>query len=483
MSRGGYTRAGYNLVDQAVIAAPPAKVWEALIAELSGASGWWNEKNSFTPTHLRPGTEGALTEIAVRPNGMGKPGPELRFTAKTTRVVPAELLRMDYVKGNFSGSGTFRLRPAGHGRTSLSMEFRASPEGWLKLLAMAKDVGAEHSLGTAAAFRKLNRQFGAGGPAAGDNPLPSEAWEEAWEEDAAGRWEGVIRTEDGALLSVVDRKPVAVAVGVGATGTETGTALLIHGWGGCQKDWEPVAKGLLRSGIRVLTLDLRGHGRSSLGRAALSLDLLAADAGAVLAGRGVQDPLLVGHSGGGLAALLLAASPPRHSPDTRPVGVRGLALLGTAVHGQQVSAAELALMGSPLFSLILGIPLLAGRILATTMGPRGPFPGRMDVAAHLAATPPPVRRAYFSLIKGLDLRDEASQLSFPVVLMSGGEDRVVPPAVLHEGSRSFLQPLVIDVPGRGHALHVEAPDAVVAAVREIFNEQAANQPATGYGSA
>lgn len=461
-----HSRTEYNLIDQAVISAPPAQVWDALVAELSGAGRWWAAKNSFHPTHLRPDVDGGLTEMTVRPNGQGKPGPVLRFTAKTTRVVPHEFLGMDYIGGNFSGSGTFRLSAAGEGSTALSMDFRANPEGWLKLLAQVKDVGEEHSLGAMAAFGELDRLMA--GSAEPDG-------------EGITTWEGTVAADDGAELRVVEKSPSGWGTPAGkADAAGSGTAVLVHGWGSRLDDWEAVASGLLAAGIRVVALDLRGHGRSPRGAAPLTLDQLAADLQRVLAGRNISDAVLVGHSGGGLAALLLAVN--TVPADKDQLDVQGLALLATAVHGQEVSVPELGLMGSSIFSRALRIPVLADRILPLTMGPKAPFSGRGKVAESLAATAPAVRRSYFELIRGVDLRDEASQLTLPVTVLVGSEDRVVPPAVLHEAAKAFLNPTVSEIPGRGHALPVEAPDAVVGAVLAIFRNRQANLPAGRYAS-
>lgn len=475
-------RAEYNLIDRAVISAPPAQVWNALVAELNGAGRWWAQKNSFTPTHLRPDMDGGLTEITVRPNGVGKPGPVLRFTAKTTQVIPQEFLRMDYVSGNFSGSGTFRLRAVSEDHTALSMDFRANPEGWLKLLARAKDVGAEHSLGAMAAFREFDRQLGPAATTAG--PDPSVLFR-AGEEIRAITWEGTVEADDGALLRIVEKSPAGWNNSVGqADAADSGTAVLIHGWGSRLEDWEAVASSLLRSGVRVIALDLRGHGGSALGTAKLTLDRLAEDVRLVLASRKVRDAVLVGQSGGGLAALSLAGLEPdmtdlgKNTLDQHQVNVHGLILLGTAIHGQQVSAPELGLMGSRLFSRVLRIPALAGRILALTMGPATPFAGRGQVAESLAATPPAVRRAYFELIRGVDLRGMASQLTLPVTILVGSEDRVVSPPVLREAAKAFLNPIVIEVPGRGHALPIEAPDVIVGAIMEIIRKRQAGRYAS-----
>ncbi|WP_345146626.1 alpha/beta hydrolase [Nonomuraea rubra] len=82
-------------------------------------------------------------------------------------------------------------------------------------------------------------------------------------------------------------------------------AVLIHGLGTPQRSWDPVAR-LLQPTFRVITLDLRGHGRSSVAQD-YSIDAYIEDVLAVIDAVHVRRPLLVGHSFGALLALESAA--------------------------------------------------------------------------------------------------------------------------------------------------------------------------------
>ncbi|GAA3725180.1 SRPBCC family protein [Salinactinospora qingdaonensis] len=147
----------YDIIDEAVIAAPPEKVWEALIAELKGAARWWVPHNTFAPNDVPPDQVGGEVWVTVHPNGVDKGGPKLRFLSRTRAVEPGARLTTDYVEGVFQGSGEFTLTPLNGGEsTRLAMHFQVSPHGWVRLLDRIADIGQQHSKATQAAFANLN---------------------------------------------------------------------------------------------------------------------------------------------------------------------------------------------------------------------------------------------------------------------------------------------------------------------------------------
>ncbi|WP_103507654.1 SRPBCC family protein [Streptomyces sp. SM13] len=146
----------YELVDEALLAAGPDAVWEALLGELAGDARWWVPDNTFEPVDGSPDRVGALTRITVHTKGVDKGGKKLRFTARTTAVQRAERLALEYVEGAFRGTAEFTLTPLEDGGTRLAMAFRATPQGQLALLANLVDVGAMHTRATRAAFGRLN---------------------------------------------------------------------------------------------------------------------------------------------------------------------------------------------------------------------------------------------------------------------------------------------------------------------------------------
>lgn len=96
------------------------------------------------------------------------------------------------------------------------------------------------------------------------------------------------------------------AVEFGGTGPGI---LVLHGLMGRATTWWPVAQWLTRYG-RVVGLDARGHGRSPHRGGQWRTEDFVADAAELLERRNMAPAVVVGHSMGGLHALVLAATRP-----------------------------------------------------------------------------------------------------------------------------------------------------------------------------
>ncbi|MGA9870428.1 MAG: alpha/beta hydrolase [Rhodococcus sp. (in: high G+C Gram-positive bacteria)] len=100
------------------------------------------------------------------------------------------------------------------------------------------------------------------------------------------------------------------------TWTSRGTFLdavpvvLVHGMGGDSGTWDRFAAALTARGRRVISIDLRGHGRSAH-TADYTFETFGRDVAAVLAHLDLQSVDLVGHSLGAYAASLVAQDRPR----------------------------------------------------------------------------------------------------------------------------------------------------------------------------
>ncbi|MEC4019681.1 alpha/beta fold hydrolase [Streptomyces sp. H27-D2] len=270
--------------------------------------------------------------------------------------------------------------------------------------------------------------------------------------------ETTVRTDDGAELAVTVLGPLTAPSGV--------TVVLSHGWAARRRVWGTVADRLIRVGHRVVLYDQRGHGASGLGREPISIGRLGADFAAVLneadVGK-VGSTLAVGHSGGGFAVLAYAAADPRDAA----VRLRGLVLLGTAAHDQDTPDSEVRMMGSTLFSRALSQPALGRRLLRRTMGKR-PDPASMEVNRQMfAATSPRVRADCFLSSRGMDLRAELAMVEVPAVVLTGDRDRVILPDLGGTVAEALPNARFERLPGTGHMLPLEAPDAVVLAVAEL----------------
>jgi pimeloyl-ACP methyl ester carboxylesterase len=85
--------------------------------------------------------------------------------------------------------------------------------------------------------------------------------------------------------------------------------VFVHGGGVTHEFWEHQVSGLMGR-FRVITFDLRGCGRSDRPPRGYSIDIWAADLGALIELMGLERPAVVGHAVGAHIALRLASSRP-----------------------------------------------------------------------------------------------------------------------------------------------------------------------------
>jgi pimeloyl-ACP methyl ester carboxylesterase len=97
--------------------------------------------------------------------------------------------------------------------------------------------------------------------------------------------------------------------------------VLTHGFGATAETWRHQVPALVAAGYRVLTWDLRAHGRSGSPDEAITIATLAADLAALVEEVGGPAHAL-GHSAGGVVTMRFALD--------RPDLVRSLVLVGTA---------------------------------------------------------------------------------------------------------------------------------------------------------
>lgn len=248
---------------------------------------------------------------------------------------------------------------------------------------------------------------------------------------------------DGALLD-------GVVVGSGPT------VVLSHCWTGSRATWEPVAARLVASGRRVVLYDQRGHGASTLGPDAPTVEQLGEDLAAVLEAVDARDAVVAGHSMGGMALQALAVS----RPDVVAERVRALVLAGTA--GSGVAAGLLATPAR----FVTGSRRIE-RLMAGRLGPalcRGTV-GRRPRHAHLVATrdaflslPTDVRRQFLIGLQASDFRAGLAGVRVPTTVVVGRRDLLTPARLGRAVAAAIPGARLVEVSGAGHMLPCEEPD-------------------------
>ena len=238
--------------------------------------------------------------------------------------------------------------------------------------------------------------------------------------------------------------------------------LLIHGHTLDRRLWDPMMPMLLDAGLRVLRLDLRGHGRSSRPNSGYHLIHHAADVAAVLDVAGIEAVIAVGHSIGGAVVLEAAVTMPERltslvlvSPvmPERPFEaafMENLREVARVIRGDGVRAAmEGPWARSPLFEHSFskpGIREAAGDITRD-------FPG----AEYLATQRDRVERSW-------SLPDRLGEISLPTVVVVGEHEM--------PGFRAYAEEAAAGIPSAcldvfedcGHLLPLEEPERLAAII-------------------
>ena len=297
---------------------------------------------------------------------------------------------------------------------------------------------AATGVGTAAGLQQLQRTWAS-------NPDPSSPDE----------WV----MPDGRTLTVKTKDDAAISVTVAGEGP---LVVMVHGWTCCKDMWAPLARRLIAGGYSVAMYDQRGHGASKLGSTGATIEALGDDLAEVLEALGAHSATIVGHSMGGMAALSAVKQKPGLVGDQ----IGRLILLSTAAGrvgygvGDALAAATL---GSPVVNAFLESPL---GFLSTrrAFGERPVLSQMMRQRDYTATCDPQVRSRFLAEMLAMDLYDLLPTITVPATVMVGSKDHLTPPSRARELEAQIPGATLVTVPGRGHMLPWEDPDAVLAQI-------------------
>lgn len=234
--------------------------------------------------------------------------------------------------------------------------------------------------------------------------------------------------------------------------------LLVHGAGMDHTVWALQGRHLAFRGFEALAVDLPGHGRSRGLPALTSIEAMA-DALAELVG--AAPAALVGHSMGALAALAAAA---RH-----PDRVASLCLLGAAAR-MPVHPELLALAAAH-------DPKAIELMCDWAFGPRGHSGGNPNPGHWLQGSARALLRGgdFEALSRDLaacnayaDGPEHAAAVRCPTLIVIGALDRMTPPKAGRQLAALIPDARAVEIDGAGHMMMLEAPDAMLQALRRFL---------------
>jgi pimeloyl-ACP methyl ester carboxylesterase len=246
----------------------------------------------------------------------------------------------------------------------------------------------------------------------------------------------------------------------------TGSPVLcIMGLGGRASDWNERFMAGLAPHHRLVTFDNRGTGRSDRPEETYTLEQMADEAVGVLHAAGLDRAHVMGTSMGGMIAQLLAL---RH-----PEVVDRLVLLCTHMGGPSVTPPTPAAMA--IFTADRALPAdeLVRRSMTAITAPgfaaRHPEAIKGLVAlARAQPTPPATFMRQMQAIMTSDRSDRLGAIAAPTLVVHGTEDPLVPTANGAALARAIPGARHVEIPGCGHMMSWEVPDALAEIVGEFL---------------
>jgi magnesium chelatase accessory protein len=238
------------------------------------------------------------------------------------------------------------------------------------------------------------------------------------------------------------------------------TILLLHGAGGSGHSFRALLP-LLTPHFHCITPDLPGQGFTRAGSSRrFGLDPTAADLSALCAAQGWAPQAIVGHSAGAAIALRMAEDMPLRAV----VGIN--AALGTF----DGLAGTLFPMLARGFAMIPFLPTAISRLWGNPARVKSLLDGTgsiLDAAGRaqylqLVQSPRHIEGSLGMMSQWnlTPLIARLAQLKTPILLVTGAQDRTVPPRISRDAAARMLAARYVELPGLGHLAHEEDASAV-----------------------
>lgn len=249
--------------------------------------------------------------------------------------------------------------------------------------------------------------------------------------------------------------------GVRLNYTDTGNmngkpVVLMHGWG-CDISTVRSIASILEPGMRVLSVDLPGHGKSQEPSEIWGVENYTELIEKFIGKLGLTDVTLIGHSFGGRIGILLAS---------RNDYVRKLVLVDSA-GVKPVRPLKYYLKIYTYKTLKHALPLIFGRKFGNRM--LEAYRGKSGSADYRNASP--IMRGILSRCVNEDLTHVMPLIKVPTLLIWGSEDTATPLSDAKIMERLIPDAGLVSFEGCGHYSFLDNPAGFRAVMREFFKKE------------
>ena len=238
--------------------------------------------------------------------------------------------------------------------------------------------------------------------------------------------------------------------------------VLLHGFPLDHHLWDEVTP-LLEDTFDVILPDLRGFGHSTIADSPRMEDY-ASDLAGLLDQLGIQKAAIVGHSMGGYVALAFARLYPEHVSGLGLVSSQVLADPPERKEGRYKSAADVESNGigsvveamAPKFTSDVQLQSYARAAME-----------RQPPAAYVGALKAMAERPDSTSVLSSLLDTQGGAFDFPVVLIHGDADSLIPVDRAREVKAALPQAHLVEIPGAGHMPMMEAKEKTAEALKHL----------------
>ncbi|MFX0041167.1 MAG: alpha/beta fold hydrolase [Promethearchaeota archaeon] len=224
--------------------------------------------------------------------------------------------------------------------------------------------------------------------------------------------------------------------------------LLIHGLGSSTRDWEEQVPAFSQR-FQVITLDLRGHGKTDKPKGPYSMKMFGEDIAELLRDLGVQKTHILGISLGGSIAFQFAVDYPEL--------VKSLVIVNASIE-VRVDSFKMKL---EVFKRTFIVKLVGMKKMGEVLAPRLFIkPEQEDLRKKMIERwAENDKKAYLSAmyaLKGWSVRDQLNKIKFPTLVIGSDED-YAPSSIKEEYTQLIPNAKFIEIKDARHAVTMEKP--------------------------